>query len=185
MQYFLTFFLVLFSALGQASVNDSINIPKVEAQKFDTLFSKIVKESESYKDLKLIKNSDLDIISTAHKADVASYKSTIISLQEDIDQLKQEVSAKIDVVEEDREVTGSVDTINTLLILIGVGVLLVLVIVFTIFQNKKLKETLNLNKSSLESLENEFDEFKRSAMERELKVKRELLNERNKNNQEL
>ncbi len=185
MQYFLTFFLVLFSVLGQASVNDSINIPKIDAQKFDTLFFKIVKESESYKDLKLIKNSDLEIISTAHKADVATYKNTIVSLQEDIDRLKQEVSLKKEGIDEVRENTESVDTINSLLIFIGVGVLLILIIVFTIFQNKKLKETLNLNKSSLESLENEFDEFKRSAMERELKVKRELLNERNKNNQEL
>lgn len=183
MQYFLTFFLVLVASLAQANVNDSIKIPKVEAQKFDTLFSKIIKESESYKDLKLIKNSDLDILVTAHKTDLASYKTTVVSLQEELDHFKADLSQQnIEKKAAVKDAGESLD-INSLLIFIGVGVLLLLIVIFSIFQNKKLKEVIVSNKSSLESLENEFDEFKRSAMERELKVKRELLNERNKNNQ--
>lgn len=183
MHYFLTFLLVSASSIAFATEGDSIKIPKVEAQNFDQVLHKIINESESYKDLKLIKNSDLDIIATAHTTDIDTYKSTIVSLQEEINKKNEsQLEQKQNASNYDEVPTeNSNASTTTLFVFIGLAVLLLLIIIVAIIQNKKLKETINSHKSSLDSIENEFDEFKRSAMERELKVKRELLNERNKN----
>lgn len=181
MHHFLIVIMLATAPTLSANTIDSIRIPTQNDKSFDVVFEKIIKESNSYKDFKLITNPDLSIISTAHKAEVAALNNSIVDLEEKLNAVQTQLDQEIEKVKDLKK--PSPITSDMVLMYGGVLGLLLLFLIVYVLKNKKLKDVAVNQKSSLDAIEVEFDEFKRSAMERELKIKRELMDEKNKNKQ--
>jgi hypothetical protein len=162
--------------------NDTISIPKVGYENYESLIKNIVKESTSYQEFKLIKKSDLDILNTAYKVEEASFKNAIIELQNKINVLElgttdlinqnQELQKKYNSV-----VTSSKDSSTKMFIIIISTLLLILI--YFVYRFNSLSHTYNDHKNAILAVESEFEEYKRNAIEREQKIKRELINAKN------
>lgn len=177
---FTTFFLT--STMLYANEYDTISIPKVDVENFESLIQSIVKESSTYQDFKLIKKSDLEIINTSYKVEEASFKNAIIELQGKINTLevtnKELLTQNQKVVKKYNSlIVNSQNSSNKIYIIIITTLLLVLV--YFIYRFNALTDLYKSHKNSIESIETEYDEYKRVAIEREQKIKRELINVRN------
>lgn len=162
--------------------NDTISIPKVGYENYESLIKNIVKESTSYKEFKLIKKSDLDILNTAYKVEEASFKNAIIELQNKINVLELGTT---DLINQNQElqkkynsiVTSSKDSsTKTFIIIIST---LLLILIYFVYRFNSLSHTYKDHKNAILAVESEFEEYKRNAIEREQKIKRELINAKN------
>ena len=161
---------------------DTISIPKVDSQNYESLIGTIVKHSSSYQDYKLIKKSDIEILKTAYQVEEAGFKNAIIELQ-----------SKINTIEADNEVLvkqnkALLDKYNALVeetkgsssgfFIITISALL-LILVYFIYKYNTVSDLYKVHRNSIDTVELEFEEYKRSAIEREQKIKRELINLKN------
>ncbi len=157
-------------------------------------FNTILEKSESYRDLKIVKgqliqNLKRDVLSSISKIenDLLSSKAVLNQKSEEISTLKEKLG-KTNAVLSSYTNKGPTITFlgiefnksffNSFLSFILLGS--IVSVVFFFFQFKKMNLATKHSKSVLNDLEEEYQSYKRSAIEREQKISRQLQDELNK-----
>ncbi|WP_136667202.1 tRNA (guanine-N1)-methyltransferase [Flavobacterium sp. H122] len=182
-------FSIITSATGQETAATSNSI--------GNQFNYILEKSESYKDLKVVKkqwieNLKSDVLSSISKVE-SELNSSKMAFNQQAAQMNS-LKVKLDKVNSElQEYTNSGPSItflgiqfnksffNGLLSFILLGS--VLSVAFFAYQFKKMNSESTHSKSVLNDLEEEYQEYKRKAIEREQKVSRQLQDELNKQKQ--
>jgi len=182
------FFLLFSFTTSYGFVNDTVATAKKDEPNFETLIQNIVKQSVSYQDFKLIKNADITTLQTVYKVEEASFKNSIIELQGKLTTLEgvnKDLTAQnesllkkynVKVAESESESSYTVTYISSIIVLF-------LLLFYFIHRSNNLSNLYKNHKKDIESIELEFEDYKRIAIEREQKIKRELINLTNKSNQ--
>jgi hypothetical protein len=182
--------LITFSSIGQT-------IPATFDPKTATLQERYVgmkKSSETFQDYKVIKEGILDGVWRLVLDSIKNQKSTFANAKEVIVQLEEEVSAEKAAV---KQMQASMEQVNydsnhisffgidftkslfiTLVLLIVIGQLLAIGAI-----SGKLKLMYHTMKEKMETvnlLSLEFEDYKKRALEKQVKLSRELQTERNK-----
>jgi chromosome segregation ATPase len=179
-------FSIITSAKGQetAATSNSIN----------NQFDYILEKSESYKDLKVVKNQWIQNLKSEVLGSISKIESELnrsrTALEQQSMQLKS-LKAKLDKANSElQEYTNSGPSItflgiqfnksffNGLLSFILLGS--IVCVAFFAYQIKNMRFQKNHSKSVLDELEQEYQEYKRKAIEREQKISRQLQDELNK-----
>lgn len=179
-------FFIITSARGQEEATSSNAI--------GNQFNYILEKSESYKDLKVVKtkwiqNLKSDVLNSVSRMEeeLGSSKAAYEAQTELVDSLKEKLNAANSQL---REYANSGPMIaflgiefkksvfNSLLVFILLSS--VVSVVFFAYQFKKMSCQTNHSKSILDELEQEYQEYKRKAIEREQKISRQLQDEINK-----
>lgn len=157
-------------------------------------FGIIKSKSQTYKDYKVIKETVLDGFWRIVMDSVAASRKSINEAHQQIKALKAEVAntnGQMKAKEESvAEIVHDSTHINVLgldfnkgVFLGAVGIILAALIFFlvSLFARMKLvSRSLHERKVAVTSVTNEFEEYKRKAMEKQMKLSRELQDERNK-----
>lgn len=179
--YFFALILVLCNTFITYA-NDTISIPKVYAENFDSLIKGIEKESTSYQDFKLVKKSDIDILKTSYKVEEASFKNTIVELQTKNNELEEKNK---ELITQNKIITEKYNSLlinsqnSSAKIYIIIIAVLLLLFVYMLYKYNLLSDLYKSKRNSIELVESEFEDYKRIAIEREQKIKRELINVKN------
>lgn len=185
--------LVLLFAIATTNAQDASLNSSTIANQFDY----VVQNSESYKDLKIVKRKWMDNLKESItnsygslETQLTDSKAIVQQQSSEIDQLKnklQETNASLSAytnagptvtflgIEFDQFVFG------TLFSILFFGSLM-LTCLFAIKHNQS-KAIAQNSKSILSELEDEYQEYKRKAIEREQKISRQLQDELNKQKQ--
>ena len=157
-------------------------------------FGIIKSKSQTYKDYKVIKETTLDGFWRIVMDSVGTSRKSINQAHQQINALKAEVAnAKGEVKAKEESVAGILYD-STHINVIGldfnkgvflgtVGIILAALIFFlvSLFARMKLvSRSLHERKVAVTSITNEYEEYKRKAMEKQMKLSRELQDERNK-----
>ncbi len=160
----------------------------------DNQFLKIFKKGNSWHEYKMIKKTEfvsfqkniLDSVSTIKKDVVEknniinSQKTTIASLNDNITQLKTDLSIALDK-EDNISLLGAPvkkNIYNTILFSIILGLLVALF--FFIFKFKNSHSITSTAKKDLLQTEEEFETYRKKSIEKEQKLRRQLQDEINK-----
>ena len=187
-----TVLFLLFAIATTTAQETSLNSSSIASQ-----FDYILENSESYKDLKIVKKRWIESLKesvthsyTAMEAQLTDSKAMVQHQNSEMDQLKnklQETNASLSAytnagptvtflgIEFDQIVFG------TLFSILFFGSLIVTCL-FAIKYNKSNAIAQN-SKSILSELEDEYQDYKRKAIEREQKISRQLQDELNKQKQ--
>lgn len=164
------------------------------AQTLDEQFHEMKNNAYTYKEYKNIKENALnefwtvvrDSLNTKEKK-IISAQSTITAQEEKISELNQTISSQKASLDEK---TFDTQHINVLGMDMGkesykmfnmiaiVGLLVVLGVLF--YQFKHSRKFAQVKKRDYDKLSGEFEEYKRNALEKQMKLRRELQTERNK-----
>ena len=175
---------------------------RLTVQQIDTLpntvknqFLKIYSKGNSWRTFKMVdkaefvkfQNNILDSIAniksevTLKEKTLIKKEANIISLKSDIEKLQTDLSTSVN--KED-----SISFFGTLInkktynsILWGIIGLLVVALSFFIYKYKNNIASTKQSKLDLEEVETEFESFRKKSLEREQKLRRQLLDETNKN----
>ncbi|UYW01271.1 hypothetical protein K5I29_12605 [Flavobacterium agricola] len=171
--------------VSHATTIDSTSNPKSNTRTFEALFKKVEDESNSYQDYKLFKKSDVRMLENAYKTDEANFEKTITDLQAKVNAVQAantELSASNkELAEKVADLTAEIEKSLTKIYLIVIAVLVVALAYF-IYRYKALTDNAKEHKTNIEEIEVEFEEYKRSAIEREQKLRREMINMKNSPN---
>lgn len=179
-------FFIITSARGQEEATSSNAI--------GNQFNYILEKSESYKDLKVVKTKwiqDLksDVLNSflRMEEELGSSKTAFEAQTELVGSLKEKLNVANSQL---REYTNSGPTITFLGIQFNKSFFnglfgfvffgSIITVAFFAYQFKKMSCQTNHSKSILDELEQEYQEYKRKAIEREQKISRQLQDEINK-----
>lgn len=166
----------------------------LEEGSIDNQFEYIIKRSNSYQDFKVVKktwlsklkSNTIDSLKAAHK-DLADTKTLINTQTKEISDLKSSLeSTKLNLENTQNEkdnislfgIQMSKTSYKTIMWFI-IGGLLALLALF-IYKYKNSNDITRLSKKNLADIEEEFEEHRKIAVEREQKVRRQLQDEINK-----
>jgi predicted nucleic acid-binding Zn-ribbon protein len=164
------------------------------AQTLDEQFSELKREAYTYKEYKNVKETSLndfwnvvrDSINTKEKR-IISAQSTINAQEEKINELNATIDTQLATIEEKEFDTEHINVLGMdmgkesykLFNTIAIVFLLVLVGVL-FYQFKHSRNFANAKRKDYEKLSVDFEEYKRNALEKQMKLRRELQTERNK-----
>lgn len=187
--FFLALFTTSYAQTTKSKIKGSLNSGTIESQ-----FNYLYKKSYSYKDYKSVKKADIlkikknviDSLQHFYKklnetnAIIESQKKEINSLKEN---LKNTNDKLIEITKEKDSMSllgmqMSKESYNTLMWSLIFGLLILLL--FFIYQFKNSSSLTKQAQKTLRETEEEFESYKRLAIEREQKVRRELQDEINK-----
>ena len=171
---------------GQASMNGTL----------DKQFDYVVQKSNNFQEYKVVKRDFLTILKrnsldsvnrfkneleelksefSNHATTVQQLKDTLKTTQAELDQLK--------TAQDNVSFFGaSISKTNYNLIMWGIVSVLLLILIVFLFQLKGAKSTSSEAKNNLEKLEEDYEDYKRKALEKEQKLGRQLQDEINKQN---
>ncbi len=152
------------------------------------------KNSQTFQDYKVIKENILDAVwkietdsLTKRDNQLADAKAVINSLQNDLTQVRSALKSKEDSMADivyastHISVLGRGLTKKTFLIIVGVAVLALCgVIILLLINLRNMQVFVSESNLMMMNLTHEFDEHKRIALEKQVKLSRELQTERNK-----
>ena len=170
---------------------------QVSSTEIKNQFNTILEKSESYRDLKIVKRQWIqslkqDVLSSISKIenDLLNSKAVLNQKSEEISTLKEKLS-KTNAVLSSYTNKGPTITFlgiefnrsffNSFLSFILLGS--IVSVVFFFLQFKKMNLVTKHSKSVLKDLEEEYQSYKRNAIEREQKISRQLQDELNKQKQ--
>jgi septal ring factor EnvC (AmiA/AmiB activator) len=196
--YVLVFVLAL---SGIQSVHSQSNTPQekeklsLNSGTIDNQFEYVIQKSNSYQEFKVVKKTWLYALKAhtmdtlnANRKNLADTQSIVDSQANEIEGLKTSLAqtqAKLDQTEEEKNnmalfgIQMGKTKYNVLMWCI-VAALLGLLLVF-IYKFKNSNTLTRAAKLKLDEVETEFEEHRRTALEREQKVRRQLQDELNKN----
>ena len=179
---FLCFIMLFCLNVSYANTPDSIANASQGTKNFEELFRSIEKGSPSYQEYKLIKKTDIGVLISAYNDDVSRFKNSVKTLQDQL-QLVQAENTKLkttnaQLTTQVTDLTAEAEKSLAKIYLIII-VVLFLVLAYFVYQYKVLLNGKKTHKENINLLETEFEEYKRSAIEREQKIKRELINVKN------
>lgn len=191
--YFLALFLS-FSMFSQTP--DTLNKNVLKTGSLDQQFEYVIQKSNNFQEYKVVKKDYLTQLKKGVIDSISKYKKSILELQS----LQQDNDTKISSLEQEieqletaiQEVTQEKDqmvflgvplhkTTYSVIVYAIIGFLLVLLVLFFI----RMRSALSNSKESLSTLakiEDEFEEYKKRAMEKEQILGRKLQDEINKQN---
>lgn len=171
---------------GQASMSGTL----------DKQFDYVVQKSNNFQEYKVVKKDFLTILKrnsldsvnrfktelkelktefSNHAATVQQLKDTLKTTQEELDKLK--------IAQDNVSFFGApISKTNYNLIMWGIVSVLLLILIVFLFQLKGAKSTANDAKNNLEKLEDDYEDYKRKALEKEQRLGRQLQDEINKQN---
>lgn len=177
----LSLFFISFSITAQNTINEQ--------------FNNIIKESNTYQNYKVIKLNELNVLQRNTQDSINLLQSKIDNLSLTEKELKQNLQqVNFDFENLKQELLDTQEQVENISMfgiptkkasyknIVWFIIILLFIISGTLFYNysnsfKFIKEL----KHSLSETENEFDEFRKRALEREQKLRRELLDEQKKN----
>lgn len=171
---------------GQASMNGTL----------DEQFDYVVQKSNNFQEYKVVKKDFLTILKrnsidsvNRFKTELANLKTEFASHSATVQQLKDTLKTtqaeldKLKTAQDNVSFFGApISKTNYNLIMWGIVSVLLLILIVFLFQLKGAKSTSNDAKNNLEKLEEDYEEFKRKALEKEQKLGRQLQDEINKHN---
>lgn len=188
---FYAFFTFIFTC---SSVYSQSTLKTVDTLSIEQQFDDLIKKSSPYEDFRVIKTDaiyklksnitdsiiasrkklkDINLIVFSQKSTIDSLNADLIRSEENIQTLKNETQfISIIGIELDKKVF--------IIILISIIIILLGLVLYFISKFKQSNSITSNAQITLTELEEEFNTFRKNAMEREQKVKRELLDEINK-----
>lgn len=187
--------LCLFSA-GFAQEPENDTAPASINGNLDKQFDFVNQKSNNFQDYKVVKKDYLLLLKRNSLDSVSRFKSELGALKKEfsdhtatIQQLKdtlQTTQAELDklkVAQDNILFLGSpVSKTNYNLMMWGIVSVLLLILAVFLFQFKGAKSIAGEAKQNLEKLEQDFEDYKRKALEKEQKLGRQLQDEINKQN---
>lgn len=194
LSYILFLFLITSSGFAQETANDST--PASINGSLDKQFDYVIQKSNNFQEYKvvkreymnLLKRNSLDSVSrfktelTDLKNQFSNHASVVEQLNDTLKTTKTELE-KLKVAQDNVSFFGApISKTNYNLIMWGIVSVLFLILLVFLFQFKGAKSIANESKNNIEKLEEEFEEYKRKALEKEQKLGRQLQDEINKHN---
>lgn len=182
MKHILLFFLLLIGF--QTGFSQSLN------KQYDSLTN----NSESFKQYKVIERQALNAFWQTTQDSIAQLKANLKTEQEltasqedTINQLNQTINTKDEEIAELETQTSTIEVFGLdvskstyiFISFFSVGVLIIVLIVF-LYRFKENNRIARAKVIEYDKLHNEFEEYKRKALEKQMKLRRELQTERNK-----
>ena len=182
--------LVAGSSFGQATPDPSLQ----ENYTLKDRFSIMKAKSQSYQSYKVIKESVLDGVWKIVQDSIQAKQATIRQANQQIAKLKGEVSQVHATMQAKDESVKAVVYDSTHITVLGIdfnkGVFLSIVgiltailvggLVFIVTRMKVLDKSIREKSLTISLVSNEFEEYKKKAMEKQTKLSRELQDERNR-----
>ncbi len=170
----------------QASMNGSLN------KQFDY----VVQKSNNFQEYKVVKKDFLLILKRNSLDSINRFKTELADLKNEfsnhatiVQQLKDTLKTtqteldKLKIAQDNVSFFGApISKTNYNLIMWGIVSVLLLILVIFLFQLKGAKSIASDAKNALEKLEDDYEEYKRKALEKEQKLGRQLQDEINKHN---
>ena len=168
---------------------------RINPQTVDQQFDDLLKRSSNYQDYKVVKKAGLQTLRTNINSGITVLQNDIKGLQSTLDtqrtqntQLNQEldnVKLQLTTVTNEKDVISlfgnSMSKGSYQMLMWGVIGILLLSMLFFMYKFKNSNSTTREAQAAYGVLESEFEEYRKSAMEREQKMGRMLVDERNKN----
>lgn len=164
-------------------------------EKVDDAFSKLIKESNNYQSYKVVKLNSLLELQRSTKKEISDLESAITELNSQIEDLQGQVDrskAELDQTNSTlKQVEKSKDefsfigikmmkTTYQVIVIVIIVILLILLIVF--IGRFKAGNSITIKaRNDLEDLQNDYDEYRKKALETQQRLGRQLQDERNKN----
>lgn len=160
----------------------------------DKQFDYVVQKSNNFQEYKVVKKDFLTILKRNSldsvnrfktelgdlKAEFAKHSATIQQLKDTLKTTQSELD-KLKIAQDNVSFLGTqVSKANYNMIMWGIVSVLLLILVVFLFQLKGAKYTAKDAKNNLDKLEDDFEEYKRKALEKEQKLGRQLQDEINK-----
>lgn len=189
----LFYLLIIFCLPTLAQRSAEVLDPNLDAT-LQERFEELKSSSETYQDYKVIKALVLDGMwkiamdsLQAQKSLLRQANASIVDLQGQLDSARATVAEKDASMAEILHDSTHINVIGidvsktTFLSMVGIVFLALLVVIGVIFTRMRWVHAQIREKSDkAESLSNEFEEYKRKALEKQMKLSRELQTERNK-----
>ena len=183
----------LTTAYSQETTNEDDKLSLNEGT-IDNQFEYVIRRSNSYQEFKVVKKTwlyelkahTIDSLNAIHK-ELSDTQTTVVNQTKEIDQLKTDLAnTKTNLENTNKEkdsmalfgIQMSKGGYNALMWTI-IAALLVLLLFF-IYKFKNSNATTKQAKKTLLETEEEYEEYRRNALEREQKVRRQLQDELNK-----
>ena len=195
---FLLLFLVTFSSFSQTENNeDELSL---DSGTLDNQFEYVIQKSNSWRDergqnyeviksnwLSKLKSHTLDSLK-AVKKELITTQNTVKNQNEEIERLKSSLSSTKTNLKSTKEEKDSMSLFGIQMsksgyngLMWSIIAVLLAFLLFFIFKFKNSNSVTREAKSKLTEVEEEFEEHRRNALEREQKVRRQLQDELNKN----
>lgn len=151
-------------------------------------------KSSNYQDYKVIKETVLDGFWKIIRDSIAAKEAALAARQQNINKLNTELAQTIATLKEKEASMTEVVHDSTHITVLGIdfskgvflttiAVIIIALILFVAFSSWRLKSinhAMHDRVDAFNTLNNEFEEYKRKAMEKQTKLSRELQNERNR-----
>lgn len=151
-------------------------------------------KSSNYQDYKVIKETVLDGFWKIIRDSIAAKEASLAARQQNINKLNTELAQTIAALKEKEASMTEVVHDSTHITVLGIdfskgvflttiAVIIIALILFVAFSSWRLKSinhAMHDRVDAFNTLNNEFEEYKRKAMEKQTKLSRELQNERNR-----
>lgn len=164
-------------------------------EKVDDAFSKLIKESNNYQSYKVVKLNSLLELQRSTKKEIGDLESAITELNSQIDDLQGQVDRSKAELDETNSTLKQVEkskdefsfigikmmkTTYQVIVIVIIVILLILLIVF--IGRFKAGNSITIKaRNDLEDLQNDYDEYRKKALETQQRLGRQLQDERNKN----
>ena len=185
------FALVLVSAFGQQSATDAL---KADNQTLRERYLLMKNRSETYQDYNVIKKTTLDGMWRIVEDSVRAKQAVINQSKAEINKLQAELDNKVIALKAKEDSMKDIEYASTHITVLGidftkgffaamVGILLLLAglaVAGVIYSMKIIHRNLAEKEELANTISQEYEDYKRKAMDKQTKLSRELQNERNK-----
>ena len=182
--------LTFYVSFGQQQATEALQDNYTLRERYGVMKSK----SQTFKDYKVIKESVLDGVWRIMLDSVNAKQASINQFKRDIDTLKTSLSRANAALKQKEESMAETLHASTHISVIGidlpkgafltiVGIVLaalILLVVSVFARMKLLSKSVQERKLAVNLITNDYEEYKRKAMEKQMKLSRELQDERNK-----
>jgi len=192
--FFTTLALLCLSIAYSQESNDEDDKLSLTEGTIDNQFEYVIRRSNSYQEFKVVKKTwlyelkahTLDSLNAVHK-ELSDTQATVANQSKEIDQLKTDLANTKTNLENTNQEKDSMALFGIQMSKGGYNALmwtiiaaLLVLLMFFIYKFKNSNATTKQAKKTLLETEEEYEEYRRNALEREQKVRRQLQDELNK-----
>lgn len=191
--YIAIFFFLL---LGMQGIAQDASKPSTASKNgtIENQFDLVIQKSNNYQDFKVVKKEDLNLLKKNSMDSIAKFKTALNELKVKFsahDAIVKGLNDSLQVVKTElKELKSAQNTVDFLgtpvskssynLIMWGTVSVLLLLLILSLFQMRSAKSNSKSAHDELGKLEEEYDDYKRKALEKEQKLGRQLQDEINK-----
>lgn len=190
---YLLLLLILFSSNAVLAQNEEDNL-SLNSGTIDNQFEFVIQRSNNYQDYKVVKKNWLYTLKSHTIDSLNAVREDLVNTQQVVDQQEKEIQSLKEDLSNTTETLNQTNVEKDSMALFGIqmskggynilmwsiiGVLLILLLFF-IYKFKNSNAITRQARLSLAETEEEFEEHRRIALEREQKVRRQLQDEINK-----